>query len=632
MFKKKPQIKNLSPLRSSDRRKLADQIISDYGVSIPTPTEAGSDEPSGPTLTSIRSSLLPENCLSARFTTHAGPNAVLVSGTVYVGAHSGQEERVLWLQYGKEARLYPTVYTLWQNAGLVPLLHTPDFVVEKLRTGADLMTPGLVGGPPWPEKAKEGAVVAVAGLGRDSVPVWVGTCIIDVAGLGRVQGMKGVAVEGIHWAGDEIYNWSQMGSGGREVPDAVAGWQSVAARLTDDVNDLDIDEDEEGQQEDGGVSLSQTPAENGHAADADEDDDREPEREPTTSEIDDAFHEAFLYSVHKAKASGAPAPKYGIDFPIQATFLMQNMVQPNLRYQSPHYNIKKTSWKNTKKFIKQLDKEVLVKSKDRNGGETVILDIDFDDPKVKDFTPYRLPKPKATAIDSTSTSNSGTGPQLLQLVTMYKPSPKLSPDLIPLPGTFYTAPQIQSFLKTYIASDAALTTGTSSPRHLKLNPFLANTVVPSNKSSEITRDALVRHLFDTPNLLAPYYLMLTTSSAIEAWSPADPSAVLKTHKPKAYPPPSILIILEKRTGSKTVTRISGLEAFNLNPNTFGPELQKKAAGSASVAQLVGGKPGMLEITVQGDQRDVVKQEMFKRGVKTEWVKVEDKVNKKKSGR
>lgn len=636
MFKKKPQVKNLSPLRSSDRRKLADQVIADYAVSIPGAPETGADDSQAPTLTSIRNSLLPENCLSARFTTHAGPNAILVSGTVYVGAHPGQEERILWLQYGKDPKLYPTVYTLWQNPGLVPLLHTPDFVVEKLQTGADLMTPGLFGGPPWPAKATQGAVVAVAGLQKDSVPIWVGTCKIDVSSLGRVQGMKGPAVEGVHWLGDEVYNWSQTGSGGRAAPETVPGWQGVTAKPADDLEDLDADDDDGGAQEDGGVSLSQEPAASREKTrsteDGTEDDEPdEPEREPSTAEIDHAFHEAFLYAVVKAKNSGAAAPKFGIDFPIPPTFLMQSMVQPHLRYQSPHYNIKKTSWKNTKKFIKHLDKATIAKSKDRNGGETVILDIDFNDQQIKDFVPYRLPKPKAATNGAPAASNNETGPQSLQLVTLYKPSPKLSPELIPSSGTFYTAPQIQSYLKTYIASDPTLTASSSSPRHIKLNPFLANAVVPQHASPEITRDALVRHLFDTQTLLAPYYIMLSTPPAIQAWTPTDPSAVLKTHKPKPYPPPSILIVFERRTGSKTVTRISGLEAFNLNPNTFGPELQKKAAGSASVAQLMGGKPGMLEITVQGDQREVVKQEMSKRGVKTEWVRIDDKVNKKKPG-
>ena len=299
MFKKKPQIKNLSPLRSSDRRKLADQIIADYKVPSPIHLRPKPRSPqhqqlriqtSPPTLTSLRASLVPESTLSARFTTHSGANATLVSGTIYVGAHPGQEERILWLSYGKDPRLYPTVYTLWQNAGLVPLLHTLDFVVEKLKTGADLMTPGLAGGPPWPEGAKEGSVVAVAGLGRESVPVWVGVCKIDVSGLGRVQGLKGAAVEGVHWVGDELWAWSQNSVGGREAPQRIEGWDDMP-----NVESLDIEEDEDEAQEDGGVALNASTngvdhehtAGNGKTSEGG--DEAEPEYEPTTAEVDEAF-------------------------------------------------------------------------------------------------------------------------------------------------------------------------------------------------------------------------------------------------------------------------------------------------------------------------------------------------------
>lgn len=131
MFKKKPTIKNLSPLRSSDRRKLADRIIAEYQVTVPTappaaqlddapgaqprqdhgpqPLERGGakrDDASaasagagdGPvTLASIRNRLLPEATSSARFTTTAGPAATTVSGIVYVGAHPEQQVRVLWI-------------------------------------------------------------------------------------------------------------------------------------------------------------------------------------------------------------------------------------------------------------------------------------------------------------------------------------------------------------------------------------------------------------------------------------------------------------------------------------------------------------------------------------------------------
>ncbi|RMZ92435.1 hypothetical protein DV736_g341, partial [Chaetothyriales sp. CBS 134916] len=642
MFKKKAQIKNLSPLRSSDRRKLADQIIAVYHVSVPAASEpptaedGSNQQAAAPTLSSIRASLVPENCLSAKFTTHAGANATLVSGTVFVGAHPGQEDRILWIQYGKDPKPLPTVYSLWHSPGLVPLLHTPDAVVDKLQTGADLMIPGLVGGPPWPKGAEQGAVVAVAGLGRASVPAFVGVCKIDISSLGSVQGLKGAAVEGVTWYGDELWRWSQNSTGGREAPARIDGWDVAVKGLEEQVHKLDGD---------GGVAIEASRADteglwprNGHNLEAGGEDQVESTavKEPTTAEVDQAFFEAFLYAVWDARKHGSP-PAYGIDFPIQPSYLISNMIQPHLRAQLASYSIKKTSWKNVKKFIKHLDKEVLVKSKDRQGGETVILDLDFNDTRIQSFEPYKLPKP-----DPAPTSQDGANPaisandasisQKLSLITLYRPSSKLVPDLLPSKSSFYTASQITNALKTYIAANPSLAEGVSSKRNIKLDPFIANNILSGSSaliSSEIGRDVLQKRILEDASLCNPYYLLLRNDE-IDTFTALDGTAAfLQSYKPKPYPPPRIQIVLEKRSGSKTVTKISNLEAFFINPNVLGPALQKKCAGSASVGQLIGGKPGMLEILVQGDQRDVLQKELFRRGVKKELIEVTDKTKKGK---
>ena len=57
-------------------------------------------------LGSLRNSLMPENALSARFNTTAGPDLKQVSGTIYAGAHPGEEQRILWFKI--EERLMPT--------------------------------------------------------------------------------------------------------------------------------------------------------------------------------------------------------------------------------------------------------------------------------------------------------------------------------------------------------------------------------------------------------------------------------------------------------------------------------------------------------------------------------------------
>ena len=236
---------------------------------------------SGPSLADIRNSLLPENTQSGRFSTTAGPNHSAVQGTIYVGVHPGSEERVLWFRLeqgpGSDGRLYPTVYSLWQNPRLVPLLHTPGFVMGKLVGGADLMTPGLANGPPFPAGATEGAVVAVASLEKPSVPTFVGVCEINVSALEKVQGAKGHAVRGIQWEGDELWGWSADGRPGQKSPDELDGWLEGTEGVEEGLEGLGIEDNadvvaiEEG--EDGGVSLNR---------DDDEQEAEVEEKEPTT--------------------------------------------------------------------------------------------------------------------------------------------------------------------------------------------------------------------------------------------------------------------------------------------------------------------------------------------------------------
>jgi translation initiation factor 2D len=102
-------------------------------------------------------------------------------------------------------------------------------------------------------------------------------------------------------------------------------------------------------------------------------------------------------------------------------------------------------------------------------------------------------------------------------------------------------------------------------------------------------------------------------------------------KPKAGLPPKVLVTLETRSGSKTVTKISGLEAFHVSPQPLADELRKACAGSASVDQLVGSSRSnpVMEVMVQGPQRDAVIKALERRGLERRWVEIVDKTKGKK---
>ena len=613
------QIKPLAPLRSSDRRKTADQIIKDLNIALPS-HDASDDASVAAARTALRNALLPDNALSARFTTTQGPELRPVSGTVYVG---GADQRVLWISV--EGITYPSVYTLWKNPSIVPLLHCGTSVVTRLQGGADLMIPGLIYGPPFPENAKKGAVVAIAGHEKASVPVVVGRCLIDVAGLKDVRGVKGVAVEVFHWLGDEIWSWGKQGG---EMPEEIVGWVSSGVdELAYETADPGIEEDE------GGVALPSSTNDGARPAPTQDDDPPEPQKEYSTAELDTIFLNAFLYALNHYKSLNPSHKTHGLDFPLTQTFVIASMLNPFLPTFTPsdtqQMTIKKTSWKNVRKFIKYLDKRRIVKSKDRDGNEAVVLDVDFDEQSVLAFKPYRLPKRETASGPSAGSTDEGDGSdpsigQNLKVQSLFKPKDKLLslfPNTPEGPKPFITSAEVKSAVMAYIERESLILP--NNKRILKLDPFLANSVLDSGSALDkealakgsIPRDVLADRVLAS---CAPFHIILRNNA-----SPADA-------KPKAGSPPKIQVTLETRSGNKTATKISGVEVYHIPPQPLADELRKTCAGSTSVERLQGSSPKapVMEVMVQGPQSAAVLKALERRGVDKRWVDVVDKTKGK----
>lgn len=592
--------------------------------------------------TNLRNSLFPENTQSARFTTTQGPDLKQVSGTVYVGSQDGEEARILWFQI--DSSTYPTVYTLWKNPGIIPLLHTPPIAIKKLQGGADFMTPGLAGGPPFPEKATKHATVAIASTEQPSVPVVVGWAEIDISALEKVQGVKGQAVRNMHWMGDEAWNFGATGKHGKQAPEEIEGWRQVleARGLSQKVEAIDID-DEDG----GGVALDEPNAESTSAnhpiADAKGEDGElataEEARavELSQKEIDEAFRQAFLYGVHTYKTSNSTAQNFGLVFPLSQSFVMSNLINPFLPAFTPEQaqqlQIKKTSWKNIKKFIKALDKEKIIKSKEKDGHETVILDVDFDDRAITDFKPYRLPKKETTggasqgrgekANEQIDTGDSSVG-QTLKVVSFFKPTSKLQPLFANATKQLMTPPEVRDIVMSYIESEQLIQE--NNKRLVKLDPILSNNVFDG--SGNLDKEVIAKGSVPRDALIDRVLHGMASSYAILRNSEDSNSA-----KAKSGAPPKVHITLETRSGNKTVTKVSGLEVYFVNPKLLADELRKVCAGSTSVEPLAGAakkneKP-VEEVMVQGPQNEAVIKALQRRGVDRRWVEVVDKTKGKK---
>ncbi len=359
-------------------------------------------------------------------------------------------------------------------------------------------------------------------------------------------------------------------------------------------------------------------------------------------EIDDIFWNALLYGLHHHRNTTRSDPHHGLNFPLNQSALISNLVLPFLPITTPTQaatlNIKKTSWKNAKKFIKAFDKARLLRSKDRDGGECVVLDIDFEDPAIVNFIPYKLPKKETAAAESggggggggkaitadISPSDSSIG-QKLSKIELYKPKEQLAPVFAASKANhhaLYLPTELRPIINEYIDSEKLISD--TNKRLVNLDPILANTVFDGSTpldrevlaKGSVPRDALIDRILKT---CSPYHIILRNDETRDSI------------KAKAGHAPKITIVLETRSGNKTVTKLSGVEVFYIPPQALADELQKTCASSTSVGQLAGSSPKkpVMEVMVQGPQKDAMIKALEKRGVNRQWVEVHDKTKGKK---
>jgi len=277
------------------------------------------------------------------------------------------------------------------------------------------------------------------------------------------------------------------------------------------------------------------------------------------------------------------------------------------------------------KMLKVMDKEALLKIKERSG-EVVIYAVNWDADKISNFKPYPLPKPKKKASDGPSSAPTNNSNSTTKVLELFKPSSKLTPiyDAISVStrGTYTGAEVSQHLISFFTADPDASLIHPTNGRLITINPILAHTLLDPSVSVDaqimskgtIPRDQLLERFRKAHN---PYYQIVKGSE--------PPS------KPSPGSPPKILIVLEKRQGNKTMTKIQGLETFGVRPPVFAEELKKLAASSTTMQKLVGSKPAdnLVEVLAQGNQEAVVEKLLDKHGISKKYISVDNKLSKGK---
>ncbi|PWN18344.1 hypothetical protein BCV69DRAFT_285309 [Microstroma glucosiphilum] len=325
MFKRPPQTKPATPLRSSTRRHLLSHLLSLYPVLQHAPPE-------------LLAQLLPEGTKQGNALTSNGVK-VLIYSEPDVGNKSGRalwfeagSENGAWMNAGKKsgsgpskngktaataavaAPLYevlPTMYTLWLVPNLLPVLPTWEQVINPaLLGGSALMVPGLIPPPntyatssAHPDLPRKNALVSIVAH-PGNVPQVLARMEMEMVEVIRLreQGGKGKAAVVLHAYKDGLWSLGREEEGMGTLPESVQLLEAtqdngngdeqgeetlIGAMTAANLNDQDgVPRDDNGTS-DQGVSASTVPSPDTF----------------TTSEIDAILYLAFLSAIQDAAAS-----------------------------------------------------------------------------------------------------------------------------------------------------------------------------------------------------------------------------------------------------------------------------------------------------------------------------------------
>ncbi|KAF9384209.1 hypothetical protein BGX21_001364 [Mortierella sp. AD011] len=612
MFKKPvASLKSFSPLRSSDKRRLRDEIIAAF------PSFKDMDPIDD---TPINAIITPDGLQSARFTSY-----IEEPGTLYTDPHGTP----LWFKIStpakKDSLILPSIYTLWKFPTLIPALTTWNPVLDKLRNGADLMIPGVItaAGTPVPD-LDEGSLVVVLARGN-KYPLAIGTMAVSGQAIASSRGSqppKGKAVHILHVHQDQLWAMGPKS----ELP---SDWSLTKVPLDDeeyessneDNDENDTDNDDSLAKDIGAVSVAESkgkePTRDEPIADTEPiiPESSRPVEEPivlSTEEVDKYLQDALL-QVLKFKITEDVSKEL---LPMNASTLYSSYVLPNRAPgRAAEADIKKSSWKKAAKWFKAVEKQDLVKCKEIKG-ELFLLSVNSNHPQLKEFKGQKTVEQQAArqAKVEAKISQENAAVHSLEVLEAYRPN-STSSGLFEATGRskdgYYSLQELRAMLAAYIKEKQL-----SDPKNQRfIRPDEILRAALSKKGEQldrVPRDETSDRLVN--NMVHHHFI---------GYKDQQPRFVKGGIKP-------IQIVQEIRSGRKTVTKVSGLELFLIDVDAFSQEIQLLCASSVSVTPLVGASPklNLKEVMVQGPQSTNVTSVLINKGIPKKYIEFLDKTSKK----
>ncbi|KAM5538825.1 hypothetical protein V8D89_007547 [Ganoderma adspersum] len=605
MFKKPlADLKTSAPLRNSDRRKLRQRVLQSYPS---LPPEEGDN-------------LVPDGLQSQKFSTHLEE-----PGVTYLSADGDP----LWFTIGKGSEdLIPTVYTLWKRPDLLPFLSTPAPVVPKLIGGADLMIPGVI---QHSTTLSPDQLVSVTQYHAGAIgpPLAVGRMAVssDTLRSSEERDVKGKAVYILHAWKDALW---EMG------PSKKADLPAPVEINSSEVETAVGDSAGSGNESAGSAAGSPSPATDVTPAQVEEgqgdleaqDSTEEPPETKaaalTPEDVSECLRLAIIHSIGTVLAD-VPLST----FPMPASTFWSSYVLParpaaalgpNGLADANLIDVKHSTHKNVKSFLKACAKEGLVKLKETKG-DVVVTAVYPQHPAVAARRPHRTiadleaKAKKAEQREQEEKEAEEKRKGEIHVAELWKPFEATVPFFVAAEkdtSHFYTIAEIKDIVNDYVVSRSLINANDQQYLNVGADQFLAGAVFVKGSGSPefLKRDDVLKRV--RRNMQSWHEISVEGSDAVRKKGELKP----------------ISVVIKARQGRKACTLITGYETFGLQANELADELRKTCASSTSVSPIQG-KPNSLEVMVQGKQLKAVAELLAARGVPKQWINMPAQKQEKK---